>query len=67
MTVRKKATRMSRTCVTGWITEELKSRIEQFVEQYPTISESALVGVAVEDYLETAERNGIDVNYKPKR
>jgi hypothetical protein len=64
---RKLMDRPGRTSVTGWITEQLKSRIEQFTEQYPTLSESALVAAAVEDYLETAERTGIDVNYKPKR
>jgi hypothetical protein len=65
---RKLIDRPGRTSVTGWISEQLKSRIEQFIEQYPTIrSESTLVGVALEDYLETAERTGIDVNYKPKR
>jgi hypothetical protein len=65
---RKKQDRIGRTSVTGWISEQLKSRIEQFIEQYPTIrSESVLVSVALEEYLETAERTGIDVNYKPKR
>lgn len=68
MAKKRKMERAGRTSVTGWISEQLKGRIEQFIEQYPTIrSESTLVSVALEDYLETAERTGIDVNYKPKR
>ena len=65
---RKNVDKQGRISITGWIDEALKQRVAEFLERYPTVrSESTVVSTALLDYLEDAEKFGIDVNYRPKR
>lgn len=52
-----------------WLAEQRgRGCVAEFLERYPTVrSESTVVSTALLDYLEDAEKFGIDVNYRPKR